>query len=109
MWSTTLLSPFVQQHQPSLPRHRCRMLMGSEIQQRTLAQQPLRFGTVGKIGGIEHHLASQIPPLPPKSAWSRFRPAFLEKRRKLLEFWLTRVLLHPEIGGREVVREWVLR
>ena len=54
---------------------------------------------------INHAL---IPPLPPKAPLARFRPAFLEKRRSLLEFWLTRVMLHPEVGGRGVVRGWVL-
>uniref|UniRef100_A0A8H8CE75 Endosomal/vacuolar adapter protein YPT35 n=1 Tax=Psilocybe cubensis TaxID=181762 RepID=A0A8H8CE75_PSICU len=49
-----------------------------------------------------------IPSLPPKSALGRFRPAFLDSRRKLLQFFLASVLLHPEIGGRDVVRKWVL-
>ncbi|KDR79566.1 hypothetical protein GALMADRAFT_243664 [Galerina marginata CBS 339.88] len=53
-------------------------------------------------------LLPSIPALPPKSALGRFRPAFLDSRRKLLQFFLVRVLLHPEIGGREVVRRWVL-
>ncbi|PPR05201.1 hypothetical protein CVT24_010301 [Panaeolus cyanescens] len=50
-----------------------------------------------------------IPTLPPKSALARFRPAFLDKRRKLLQFWLASVLLHPDLGGRDVVRAWVLK
>ncbi|KAF8148042.1 Phox homologous domain-containing protein [Crassisporium funariophilum] len=47
--------------------------------------------------------------LPPKAPLSKFRPAFLDSRRKLLQFWLASVLLHPELGGREVVRSWVLK
>ncbi|PPQ93588.1 hypothetical protein CVT25_005468 [Psilocybe cyanescens] len=47
-----------------------------------------------------------LPSLPPKSALGRFRPAFLDSRRKLLQFFLASVLLHPEIGGRDVVRSW---
>ncbi|KAF8879770.1 hypothetical protein CPB84DRAFT_287566 [Gymnopilus junonius] len=49
-----------------------------------------------------------IPTLPPKSAFARFRPTFLDSRRKLLQFFLASILLHPDIGGREVVRRWVL-
>ncbi|PPQ97317.1 hypothetical protein CVT26_006635 [Gymnopilus dilepis] len=49
-----------------------------------------------------------IPALPPKSALARFRPAFLDSRRKLLQFFLASILLHPDIGGREVVRRWIL-
>ncbi|KJA20553.1 hypothetical protein HYPSUDRAFT_123533, partial [Hypholoma sublateritium FD-334 SS-4] len=49
-----------------------------------------------------------LPSLPPKAPLARFRPAFLDSRRKLLQFWLASVLLHPEIGGREAVRDWVL-
>ncbi|KAF9475483.1 hypothetical protein BDN70DRAFT_898149 [Pholiota conissans] len=49
-----------------------------------------------------------LPTLPPKAPLARFRPTFLDSRRKLLQFWLASVLLHPEIGGRDVVRDWVL-
>ncbi|KAK7682847.1 hypothetical protein QCA50_014232 [Cerrena zonata] len=49
-----------------------------------------------------------VPPLPPKSPWSKFRPAFLEQRRQLLEHWISSVLLHPDVGGCKAVREWVM-
>jgi hypothetical protein len=54
------------------------------------------------------HLLPFLPTLPPKAPLARFRPTFLDARRKLLQFWLASILLHPEIGGREVVRDWVL-
>ncbi|KAI0793640.1 Phox-like protein [Fomes fomentarius] len=49
-----------------------------------------------------------IPSLPPKHPLSKFRPAFLDRRRRLLQHWLAAVLLHPEIGACEAVREWVM-
>ncbi|KAF5323242.1 hypothetical protein D9619_013507 [Psilocybe cf. subviscida] len=58
--------------------------------------------------GLPRPLLPFLPPLPPKAPLARFRPAFLETRRRLLQFWLVRVLLHPELGGRREVREWVL-
>ncbi|KAJ6608905.1 hypothetical protein B0H10DRAFT_2066212 [Mycena sp. CBHHK59/15] len=47
-------------------------------------------------------------PLPPKAPLARYRPAFLARRRLLLEHWLATVLLHPDIGGCEAVRRWVM-
>ncbi|TNY19350.1 hypothetical protein DMC30DRAFT_417953 [Rhodotorula diobovata] len=56
-----------------------------------------------------------VPRLPPKSSFGtldfvqpKYRPSFLDKRRKLLAFWLSTVLLHPVVGGSPVVRQWVL-
>ncbi|BGP56598.1 hypothetical protein JCM8202v2_004225 [Rhodotorula sphaerocarpa] len=49
-----------------------------------------------------------LPRLPPKSTLAKYRPSFLEKRRQLLGYWLSTVLLHPIVGGTAVVREWVL-
>lgn len=49
-----------------------------------------------------------VPTLPPKSPLSKFRSAFLERRRRLLQYWLSAVLLHPDIGGYQAVREWVM-
>ncbi|KZT71997.1 Phox-like protein [Daedalea quercina L-15889] len=49
-----------------------------------------------------------IPPLPPKSPLSKFRPSFLDQRRRLLQHWLSSVLLHPDIGGCQILREWVM-
>ncbi|KAG6374620.1 Phox-like protein [Boletus reticuloceps] len=45
------------------------------------------------------HQQHFIPPLPPKSPLSRYRPAFLDHRRRQLQYWLSAVLLHPEIGA----------
>ncbi|TKA55943.1 hypothetical protein B0A53_01644 [Rhodotorula sp. CCFEE 5036] len=49
-----------------------------------------------------------VPRLPPKSSLAKYRPSFLEKRRQLLGYWLSTVLLHPILGGTAVVRDWVL-
>ncbi|KAL3816323.1 hypothetical protein ACHAXA_008394 [Cyclostephanos tholiformis] len=38
-----------------------------------------------------------VPPLPEKQAVSRFSPEFVEDRRKCLERFLRRVVLHPEL------------
>ena len=38
-----------------------------------------------------------IPPLPEKQAVSRFSPEFVEDRRRALEKFLRRVILHPEL------------
>jgi len=46
--------------------------------------------------------------LPPKSPLAKFRPTFLESRRRLLEHWLSSILLHPDIGGCKAVREWIM-
>lgn len=39
---------------------------------------------------------------------AKFRPSFLERRRKHLSFWLATILLHSEMGGSGVVRAWIL-
>ena len=58
----------------------------------------------------ERSILSSLHSLPyPKVALARFRPAFLDGRRKLLQFGLASVLLNPELGGRDDVRSWVLR
>jgi len=49
-----------------------------------------------------------IPLLPPKTSLAKYRPSFLEKRRKMLERWLSSVLLHPDLGGSQAVRNWLL-
>ncbi|GAA5879620.1 hypothetical protein JCM3774_004287 [Rhodotorula dairenensis] len=49
-----------------------------------------------------------VPRLPPKSSLAKYRPSFLEKRRQLLGYWLSTVLLHPILGGTAIVRDWVL-
>ncbi|KAI6010835.1 Phox-like protein [Pisolithus orientalis] len=57
---------------------------------------------------LPRHLLHFIPPLPPKSPFARYRPAFLDHRRRQLQSWLSVVLLHPEIGACQAVRHWVL-
>ncbi|KAF9444717.1 hypothetical protein P691DRAFT_324048 [Macrolepiota fuliginosa MF-IS2] len=57
---------------------------------------------------LPRHLTPSIPPLPPKNLLARFRPAFLDRRRRLLQYWLASILLHPEIGGTQVVKKWVI-
>ncbi|KAH9914509.1 Phox-like protein [Epithele typhae] len=49
-----------------------------------------------------------VPALPPKFPLAKFRPTFLDQRRRLLQHWLAAVLLHPEVGGCQAVREWVV-
>ncbi|EKM50324.1 uncharacterized protein PHACADRAFT_264933 [Phanerochaete carnosa HHB-10118-sp] len=53
-------------------------------------------------------MRNTVPRLPPKSPLSKFRAAFLDKRRRDLQHWLASVILHPDLGGREVVRLWVM-
>ncbi|KAI0342999.1 Phox-like protein [Trametopsis cervina] len=54
------------------------------------------------------HQQSLIPQLPPKNPLSKFRATFLDKRRRALQHWLASVMLHPDIGGCEAVRQWVI-
>ncbi|KAJ7747167.1 Phox homologous domain-containing protein [Mycena maculata] len=49
-----------------------------------------------------------VPELPPKAPLARYRSAFLARRRHALEHWLSAVLLHPDVGGCEAVRRWVM-
>lgn len=73
---------------------------------------------------VPKHARAQIPRLPPKNPLgasagplaqremttepAKHRPAFLERRRRMLQAWLLAVLLHPVLGGTEVARAWVL-
>ncbi|KAH7327600.1 Phox homologous domain-containing protein [Rhizoctonia solani] len=54
------------------------------------------------------HVVHNIPSLPPKNAFAKYRPAFLDSRRRKLQTWLATVLMHPDIGGCSAVREWIL-
>ena len=63
-----------------------------------------------------------MPPLPPKSLISKFRPKFLEIRRAKLQYflkwvhhlsawsmanWLSCILLNPEFSGSPVLKEFL--
>ncbi|QRW03379.1 hypothetical protein RhiLY_02378 [Ceratobasidium sp. AG-Ba] len=49
-----------------------------------------------------------IPSLPPKNALAKYRPAFLDSRRRKLQTWLATVLMHPDMGGCPAIRQWIL-
>ncbi|KAG7810395.1 hypothetical protein KL921_002890 [Ogataea angusta] len=53
---------------------------------------------------------TELPKFPPRSGLfqDRFDPAFLESRRKSLEYWLSSVVLNPAICCRQEVKEFVL-
>ncbi|KAK7208235.1 Phox homologous domain-containing protein [Myxozyma melibiosi] len=53
------------------------------------------------------HLRAAIPGLPPKSIISKFRPAFLEERRRGLEFFLSCIVLNPVFAGSQVVKDFI--
>lgn len=50
----------------------------------------------------------RTPRLPPKSGLAKFRLSFLERRRKMLGFWLKTVLLSPITGASAPARQWCL-
>ncbi|TQN68283.1 PX domain-containing protein YPT35, partial [Colletotrichum shisoi] len=45
-----------------------------------------------------------VPPLPPKSVISKFRPRFLDKRRSGLQYFLNCIMLNPEFSGSPVLK-----
>ncbi|KAF8930365.1 hypothetical protein BGZ58_008282 [Dissophora ornata] len=49
-----------------------------------------------------------MPKLPPKKVVGKFRPAFVEKRRRELEYFLEWIVAHPVIGDCPVVVQWFL-
>ncbi|EGN95188.1 hypothetical protein SERLA73DRAFT_187515 [Serpula lacrymans var. lacrymans S7.3] len=57
---------------------------------------------------LPRHQQHFVPALPPKSPLSRFRPAFLDQRRRQLQYWLCSILLHPDVGSCQAVRLWVI-
>ncbi|KAF9219976.1 Phox-like protein [Gyrodon lividus] len=57
---------------------------------------------------LPRHQQHFVPALPPKSPFARYRPTFLDRRRRQLQYWLSAVLLHPEIGACQAVRFWVM-
>lgn len=73
-----------------------------------------RYSAFALLYSTLHHtlpssVRSQLPPLPPRAPWAKYRPGFLEKRRRALQAWLSGVLLHPEIGGCAAARDWVVK
>ncbi|KAH8679829.1 Phox homologous domain-containing protein [Tricladium varicosporioides] len=48
-----------------------------------------------------------MPPLPPKSVISKFRPKFLDNRRTGLQYFLNCILLNPEFSGSPVLKEFL--
>ncbi|RDB16397.1 PX domain-containing protein YPT35 [Hypsizygus marmoreus] len=57
---------------------------------------------------LPHSQRHFVPQLPPKAPLARYRSAFLDRRRRLLQSWLTAVLLHPDVGGSQAVRFWIM-
>ncbi|RFU28353.1 hypothetical protein B7463_g7970, partial [Scytalidium lignicola] len=51
--------------------------------------------------------AGAMPPLPPKSVISKFRPKFLENRRTGLQYFLNCILLNPEFSGSPILKEFL--
>ncbi|KAF9908735.1 hypothetical protein EC991_009545 [Linnemannia zychae] len=56
------------------------------------------------VGGITRGM----PKLPPKKVVGKFRPAFVEKRRRELEYFLEWIVAHPVMGDSPVVVQWFL-
>ncbi|KAK9450914.1 Phox homologous domain-containing protein [Limtongia smithiae] len=52
-------------------------------------------------------LKAAIPSLPPKSIILNFKPAFLEERRRGLEYFLACVILNPEFANSDVVKRFI--
>ncbi|KAF2797640.1 Phox-like protein [Melanomma pulvis-pyrius CBS 109.77] len=53
------------------------------------------------------HATGSMPPLPPKSIFSKFQTKFLEKRKAGLAYFLNCVLLNPEFAGSPVLKEFL--
>jgi len=51
--------------------------------------------------------SAALPPLPPKSVISKFRPKFLEQRRTGLQYFFNCILLNPEFSASPVVKEFL--
>ncbi|KAG0230454.1 hypothetical protein BGW42_000931 [Actinomortierella wolfii] len=49
-----------------------------------------------------------LPKLPPKKVVGKFKPEFIEKRRRDLEYFLQWVVAHPVLGQSSVVVQWFL-
>ncbi|CAK5269101.1 unnamed protein product, partial [Mycena citricolor] len=82
------------------------------LETQLLRTLPVGFGAISNFVvssfTTQPNSRAHLPALPPKSPFSRYRAAFLARRRRALEAWLCSVLLHPDIGGSLAVRKWVV-
>ncbi|KAF9983294.1 hypothetical protein BGZ75_005263, partial [Mortierella antarctica] len=62
----------------------------------------------GAVCGSGSGMIRGMPKLPPKKVVGKFRPAFVEKRRRELEYFLEWVVAHPVMGDCPVVVHWFL-
>jgi hypothetical protein len=54
-----------------------------------------------------NYLRKSIPKLPPKKVVGKFTPAFVEQRRRELEYFFKYIVLHPTLGASPIVRRWI--
>lgn len=52
-------------------------------------------------------LGKSIPKLPPKRICGNFSPAFVEQRRRDLEYFFKYIVLHPSLGKSPIVMHWI--
>ncbi|GJJ73775.1 hypothetical protein EMPS_06133 [Entomortierella parvispora] len=64
--------------------------------------------TRGTLATPQNSIIRGLPKLPPKRVVGKFRPAFVEKRRRELEYFLEWVVAHPIMGDCPVVVQWFL-
>ncbi|RDA93247.1 hypothetical protein CP533_6483 [Ophiocordyceps camponoti-saundersi (nom. inval.)] len=84
---------------------RVRTISGGHIniRKRYSEFEGLRAELIQSFPGFE----AAVPLLPPKNFISRFRPAFLEKRRAGLQYFLHCIILNPEFSASPVLRAFL--